>query len=175
MSKFIIKESDLRKIVREQLRKKFNLFEQVTTKKDNKEIKPRCVSGNIIPLSDIVGPSKDFSDYSRSIKKRDGGINGMIDTLDILKTIRLHPDINDGGEHLSYSLMNHLNKFRNKNYFDETNSGCIKAMDKVIELYKENEHGEELVKDIEKVLKHQDPTPRAKEYLKRCLMLIKEK
>jgi hypothetical protein len=48
-------------------------------------------------------------------------------------------------------------------------------MDKVIELYKENEHGEELVKDIEKVLKHNDPTPRAKEYLKRCLVLIKEK
>ena len=49
--------------------------------------------------------------------------------------------------------MHHLNKFRKKNYFDETNSGCLKAMDKVIELYKENEHGEELVKDIEKVFK----------------------
>jgi hypothetical protein len=93
----------------------------------------------------------------------------------MLKTIRLHPDIKDGGEHLSYGLMNHLNKFRNKNYFDETNSGCLKAMDKVIELYKENEHGEELVRDIEKVLKHNDPSPRAKEYLKRCLILIKEK
>ena len=45
----------------------------------------------------------------------------------------------------------------------------------LIELYKENEHGEELVKDIEKVLKHADPTPRAKEYLKRCLTLVKEK
>jgi len=31
------------------------------------------------------------------------------------------------------------------------------------------------VKDIEKVLNHQDPTPRAKEYLKRCINLIKEK
>ena len=48
-------------------------------------------------------------------------------------------------------------------------------MDKVIELYKENEHGEELVKDIEKVLKHSGTTPRAKEYLKRCLTLVKEK
>jgi hypothetical protein len=48
-------------------------------------------------------------------------------------------------------------------------------MDKVIELYKENEHGEDLVKDIEKVLKHSGPTPRAKEYLKRCLTLVKEK
>ena len=48
-------------------------------------------------------------------------------------------------------------------------------MDKVIELYKENEHGEELVKDIEKVLAHKDPSSRAKEYLKRCLILVKEK
>ena len=62
-----------------------------------------------------------------------------------------------------------------KYYFDETDGNCLKAMDKVIELYKENEHGEELVKDIEKVLRHQDPTPRAKEYLKRCLTLVKEK
>jgi hypothetical protein len=107
--------------------------------------------------------------------KRNGGISGMVDSLDILKTLRLHPHINDGGEHLSYDLMNHLNNFRNKNYLDETNSNCLKAMDKVVELYKENEHGEELVKDIEKVLKHNIPSPRAKEYLKRCLVLIKEK
>ena len=99
----------------------------------------------------------------------------MVDTLDILKTLRLHPHITDGGEHLSYDLMNHLNSFRNKNYFDETNSNCLRAMDKVLELYRENEHGEELVKDIEKVLKHNDPSPRAKEYLKRCLVLVKEK
>ena len=51
----------------------------------------------------------------------------------------------------------------------------------IIEFYKENEHGDELVKDIEKVLslqtKNDDytPSPRTKEYLKRCLMLIKGK
>jgi hypothetical protein len=32
-----------------------------------------------------------------------------------------------------------------------------------------------MVKDIEKVLAHHDPTARSKEYLKRCLVLIKEK
>ena len=67
-----------------------------------------------------------------------------------------------------------------KNY-DETSGECNKAMDKVIELYKENEHGTELVKDIERVLALQSrddeftPSPRAKEYLKRCIALIKEK
>ena len=77
--------------------------------------------------------------------------------------------------------MNNLNRFRNKNYYDETSGECHKAMDKVIELYKENEHGTELVKDIERVLNLQTkedeytPSPRAKEYLKRCLTLVKEK
>jgi len=142
---------------------------------EKEEKKPRCLTDNTMPLDEIVGTSDDYNDYASNVKKRRGGIKGMIDTLDILRTLRLHPNINDGGEHLSYELMNHLNKFRNKHYFDETNSDCHRAMDKVIELYKENEHGEELVKDIEKVLKHNDPTPRAKEYLKRCLVLIKEK
>jgi hypothetical protein len=74
-----------------------------------------------------------------------------------------------------------LNKFKTRNYFDETSGECNQAMEKIIELYKENEHGDELVKDIEKVLslqtKNDDytPSPRTKEYLKRCLMLIKGK
>jgi hypothetical protein len=167
MKKIVINETILRKAIREYILNE----EQISSKGE----KQRCVAGNIIPLDDIVGAPKDFSNYTSNLYKRSGGINGMADTLDILKTLRLHPHITDGGEHLSYDLMNHLNKFRNKNYFDETNRECIKAMDKVLELYKENEHGEELVKDIEKVLKHTDPTPRAKEYLKRCLVLIKEK
>jgi len=168
MSKNIIDERKIRKIIRQ------HILEQVNIEKEP-EKKQRCVAGNVIPLDDMVGPSDSFNNYAGKLLKRDGGIHGMVDSLDMLRTLRLHPDINDGGEHLSYGLMNHLNKFRNKNYFDETNGGCVKAMDKVIELYKENEHGEELVKDIEKVLKHNDPTPRAKEYLKRCLVLIKEK
>ena len=59
----------------------------------------------------------------------------MVDALDILKTLRLHPDIGDSGEHISYDLMNHLDTFRNKNYYDETTGNCHKALDKVIELY----------------------------------------
>jgi hypothetical protein len=166
MKKIRIKESDIRKLVRKYL---------LENEGEIEEKKPRCLTDNTIPLDEIVGMSDDYTDYTSNVKKRLNGIKGMVDSLDILRTLRLHPNIGDGGEHLSYELMNHLNKFRNKHYFDETNSDCHSAMDKVIELYKENEHGEELVKDIEKVLKHNDPTPRAKEYLKRCLMLIKEK
>jgi hypothetical protein len=165
MKKITINEKELRQSIRK------HLIEQDS----EKEQKPRCVSGNVIPLDMIVGPSDNFNNYTSSVLKRDGGINGMVDTLDVLRTLRLHNGIDDKGEHLAYNLMNHINTFRNKHYFDETNNECQKAMDKVIELYKENEHGEELVKDIEKVLKHQDPSPRAKEYLKRCLILVKEK
>lgn len=165
MKKLVISEKELRQSIRK------HLIEQDSKKEEQK---PRCVAGNVISLDDMVGPSKNFSTYA-NILKRDGGINGMVDTLDVLRTLRLHNGISDNGEHLAYNLMNHINKFRNKNYFDETNGECLKAMDKVIELYKENEHGEELVKDIEKVLGHPDPSPRAKEYLKRCLVLVKEK
>jgi hypothetical protein len=167
MSKIYINESELRKSIRK------HLIEQNENKSN--ENKPRCVAENIISLDDMVGPSDKFSNYTANVLKRDGGINGMVDTLDVLRTLRLHPTIKDNGEHLSYNLMNHINKFRNKNYYDETSGDCNKAMDKVIELYKENQHGEELVKDIEKVLGHPDPSPRAKEYLKRCLILVKEK
>ena len=170
MKKVVITEKALRESIRKHLLEQ----ESISSSGSDKEQKPRCVAGNVIPLDDMVGPSKNFSSYG-NILKRDGGINGMVDTLDVLRTLRLHNGISDNGEHLSYNLMNHINKFRNKNYYDETNGECLKAMDKVIELYKENEHGEELVKDIEKVLAHQDPSPRAKEYLKRCLVLVKEK
>ena len=167
MKKIVINEIELRKSIRK------HLIEQDSNKEQ--EQKPRCVTGNVIPLDMMIGPSDKFNSYTSSVLKRDGGINGMVDTLDVLRTLRLHNGIDDNGEHLAYNLMNHINTFRNKNYFDETNNECLKAMDKVIELYKENEHGEELVKDIEKVLAHKDPSPRAKEYLKRCLILVKDK
>ena len=46
-------------------------------------------------------------------------------------------------------------------------------MDKIIELYKENEYGEELVKDIEKVYAMHHLSPRAKEFLKHGISIIK--
>jgi hypothetical protein len=48
-------------------------------------------------------------------------------------------------------------------------------MDKIIELYKENEHGEELVKDIEKVYGMSHHSPRAKEFLKYSLDSLRGK
>jgi hypothetical protein len=115
MKRIKIDESELRKVI-----KKY-ISEQLVSKPGEEKTlatKQRCVAGNVIPIEDIVGPSKEFQNYTSNLTKRDGGINGMVDALDMLKTLRLHPDIKDGGEHLSYSLMNHLNKYRNKNYFE---------------------------------------------------------
>ena len=176
MSKFQIKESDIRKIVRKILLEQ-EAVKIVTPEKQNgiksDAPKQRCTAQNIVNLDSIVGSRDDFKNYTTNVNRRIGGINGIIDALDILRTLRLHPHIKDNGEHISYDLMSQLKDYTNKNYFDEVNTNCIPAMDKVIELYKENEHGEELVKDIEKVLRHPGPSPRAKEYLKQCLVLAK--
>jgi len=176
MNKMQIKESDIRKIVRkiileQEVAKVIPQPKQSAPKSDVP--KARCIEENMVNLDAIVGTPNDFKNYTTNVNRRIGGISGMIDALDILRTLRLHPHIKDNGEHISYDLMNQLKDFSNKNYFDEINSNCIPAMDKIIELYKENEHGEELVKDIEKVLRHPSPSPRAKEYLKQCLILAK--
>jgi hypothetical protein len=138
--------------------------------------KERCTKSNVASLQEIMGDDEDiFEPYTKNVKKRKRGIKSFVDTLDLMKTLRMHDDIPDKGEHLAYDLLQNIESFKNKKYFDETNGGCINAMDKIIELYKENEHGEDLVKDIEKVINHRDPSDRAKEYLKACIRSIKSK
>lgn len=173
MSKYIVTESDIKKVLRQVVKEEMGMEQ-----KEQKQA-PRCVPENVIPLDEIVGTADEYVDYAKGVSKRKLGVNSMVDTLGILNNIRLFNDVKDGGSHLAYNMMHHLNKFRNKNYYDETSNQCNKAMDKIIELYKENEHGTELVKDIERVLNLQTkddeytPSPRAKEYLKRCLALAK--
>lgn len=173
MKKNNLNENTLRSIIRR------TLLESDAEVKDKKKARPTCLPENTISLDEMVGQADEFTRYSPGVSKRRNGVNSMVDTLGILNNIRLFKDVKDGGSHLAYEMMNNLNKFRNKNYFDETNQECNKAMDKVIELYKENEHGTELVKDIERVLNLQTrddeytPSPRTKEYLKQCINLAK--
>ena len=166
MARVIINEEQLRKIIRK------NISEQEVNQQPEPQ-QERCLTNNTIPLEHIVGLNDEFQNYTSKLYKRSGGIRGMIDALDILRTIRLHDEINDNGENLAYDLMNHLKTFQGKNYFDNATSNCHKAIDKVVELYKENEHGEELVKDIEKVYGMQHVSPRAKEFLKHGMGMIK--
>jgi hypothetical protein len=175
MRSIILTERQISNIVKKVL----NEDDGMGNKNKSKDKKPKCIPENTIPLDEIVGNSDEYVRYTPNITKRSLGVNSIVDTLGILNNLRLFKDVKDGGTHLSYEMMNHLNKFRNKNYYDETTGQCHKAMDKIIELYKESEHGTELVKDIEKVLSLQvrddeyTPSPRAKEYLKQSINLIK--
>ena len=147
---------------------KLYLIEQSEKQEDKKF----CHGGNVKSLEEIMGDD-DSEDYIDGVKLRSKGVNGLVDRLELLKTSRLHPKISDGGEHLAHSIMDTLKGFKPYNYFDETKKECGAAMDKIIELYKENEHGEELVKDIEKVYGMEHHSPRAKEFLKHALGMIK--
>jgi hypothetical protein len=148
--------------------KKLYMIEQSEEKEDRKF----CHGGNVKTLEDIVG-SDELEDYIEGVQLRKNGVGGLTDRLELLKTLRIHPNVSDGGEHIAYNIMNHLKEFKPYNYFDETKNQCNKAMDKIIELYKENEYGEELVKDIEKVYALSNVSQRAKEFLKHGLAMIK--
>ena len=148
--------------------KKLYLIEQ----SENTEDKKFCHGGNVRTLEEIMGDD-DTEDYIDGVTIRKNGIHSLVDKLELLKTLRLHPKVSDGGEHLAFGIMNHLKEFKPYNYFDETKKECNRAMDKIIELYKENEHGEELVKDIEKVYALSNVSQRAKEFLKHGLAMIK--
>lgn len=161
--RFQLTESDKEQI------KKLYLIEQSETKEGDRKF---CHGGNVKSLEEIVGDG-DAEDYIDGVQIRPNGVNGLVDKLELLKTLRLHPKVSDGGEHLASEIMNHLKGMKPYNYFDETKNECSSAMDKIIELYKENEHGEELVKDIEKVYSMQHISPRAKEFLKHGLGMIK--
>jgi hypothetical protein len=148
--------------------KKLYMIEQSEQKDDRKF----CHGGNVKTLEDIVG-SDELEDYIEGVQLRKNGVGGLTDRIELLKTLRIHPHVSDGGEHIAYNIMNQLKEFKPYNYFDETKKECNKAMDKIIELYKENEHGEELVKDIEKVYALSNVSQRAKEFLKHGLAMIK--
>lgn len=160
MMKIVISEKQLRSI------------HKLMNESESTEEKQRCLSNNVVSLEEIMGKDDDYEDYTPTIKKRKSGIHALTDILELMKNIHLHSGIKDDGAHLSYDLLNKLRPYQNKNYFDETNNGCSGAMEKILELYKENEHGEELVKDIEKVLNNAK-NQRTKEYLKQCLAVIK--
>jgi hypothetical protein len=162
-TKFIITEQEKEEI------KKLYLIEQSENKKDDRKF---CHGGNTKSLEEIVG-GDEMEDYIEGVQIRPNGVNGLVDKIELLKTLRIHSKVSDGGEHLASEIMNHLKTFKPYNYFDETKNECNSVMNKIIELYKENEHGEELVKDIEKVYAMQHISPRAKEFLKHGLGMIK--
>lgn len=157
-------------IVTEEEKKKIR--SQYFFENSKQEDKRFCHKGNVKSLEEIVG-DEEGEEYIQGVKLRNNGVNGLTDILELMKTARLHPNITDGGEDLAFKLVNNLKTYKPYNYFDETKQECNRAMDKIIELYKENKHGEELVKDIEKVFLMDHISARAKEFMKHGLSMIK--
>jgi hypothetical protein len=172
--RFIISESE-----KSEIRRMYHLSEQEmmgaemqVEKKPEEGKKLFCNAENTKSIHDLTG-SEDFEDYIEGIKMRKGGVRGLVDMIEVLKTMRLFPQITDGGVDLASKIHGTLQEFKPYNYFEEQSEQCNRAMDKIIELYKENEHGEELVKDIEKVYALSYLDPRAKEFLKHGLTIVK--
>ena len=107
MKIYNLKESNIRKVIRQKLMEEIEMGEP-------KENKPRCVPENVIPLDEIVGRANEYITYAPGVTKRKLGVNSLVDTLGILNNLRLFKDVKDGGSHLAYDMMHHLNKFRNK-------------------------------------------------------------
>ncbi len=103
MKRITINEGELRKIIRQHL-----IEEMGMDSKETQESKPKCMTTNSIPLTELVGEAGDYDLYSPGVTKRKRGVNSMVDTLGILNNLRLFKDITDGGAHLSYEMMNNL-------------------------------------------------------------------
>ena len=99
--------------------KKLYMIEQSEQKDDRKF----CHGGNVKTLEDIVG-SDELEDYIEGVQLRKNGVGGLTDRLELLKTLRIHPNVSDGGEHIAYNIMNQLKEFKPYNYFDETKKEC---------------------------------------------------
>jgi len=162
--RFVLTENEKKHI------RKLYLIED-SSKKENQRF---CNSSNVKNLDEIVG-DVDPIDYVDGVKIRQKGVNGLVDRLELLKGYRLADKIDDGGVHLAYTVMNDLKGYKPYNYFDEPRNQCNSAMNKIIELYKDNKYGTELVKDIEQVMQNDYIDQRAKEYLKYCLEIIRGK
>jgi len=165
--RFTLTEADIKEI-----KSLYRLNEQESEQPEQQGEKMFCNSQNTKSIHDLMGMDEP-EEYIEGIKLRKGGVQSLVDMLEVLKTMRLFPQITDGGVDLAHKVSTTLQEFKPYNYFDENNKQCNKAMDKIIELYKENEHGEELVKDIEKVDALSYLDPRAKEFLKHGLTIIK--
>ena len=76
--KFQLTESDKEQI------KKLYLIEQSETKEDDRKF---CHGGNVKSLEEIVGDG-EAEDYIEGVQIRPNGVNGLVDKIELLKTLR---------------------------------------------------------------------------------------
>lgn len=170
--RFSITENEIKSI-----RSLYNLseqeYEEVEVGDDGQEKKMFCNAENTKSLDDLYGNDDIHDEMKDVILIKMNGVKGLADKIEALKTLRMIPGIQDGGERIANGIMSTLQDLKPFNYYDEPTKQCSKAMDKVIQLYKEHEHGEELVKDLEKLYGSHHVSQRAKEFLKHGIDIAK--
>jgi len=172
MGKFFLTETE-KKSIRNLYKLDEQQYEEVEVDQEGNEEKVFCNSDNTKRLDDIFGDDDVHEDLKNIVLVKKNGVKGLADKLEALKSIRMFPGIQDGGELIANHVMSTLKDIKPFNYYDEPSKKCNKAMDKVIELYKEHEHGEELVKDLEKVYGSHHLSQRAKEFIKHGIDITK--
>lgn len=172
MGKFFLTETE-KKSIRNLYKLDEQQYEEVEVDQEGNEEKVFCNAENTKRLDDIFGDDDVHEDLKNIVLVKKNGVKGLADKLEALKSIRMFPGIQDGGELIANHVMSTLKDIKPFNYYDEPSKKCNKAMDKVIELYKEHEHGEELVKDLEKVYGSHHLSQRAKEFIKHGIDITK--
>jgi hypothetical protein len=116
--RFILSESE-----KSEIRRLYHLSEQemmgaeMQPEKQPQEGKKLfCNAENTKSIHNLTG-SEDFEDYIEGIKMRKGGVRGLVDMLEVLKTMRLFPQITDGGVDLASKIHGTLQEFKPYNYF----------------------------------------------------------
>ena len=100
--KFFLTEEE-----KQEIRKKY-FFEQSEIKKEDGRF---CHKGNTKRLEEIVG-GMDPEDFIVGVKMRKGGVNGLADAMELLKSSHLLDGISDGGEGLAFEVMNTLKGYK---------------------------------------------------------------
>ena len=134
--RFILSESE-----KSEIRRLYDISEQMDMEvTQGRESEPKegkrlfCNAQNTKSIHDLAG-NEEFDDYIEGIKLRKGGVRGLVDMIEVLKTMRLFPQITDGGVDLASRIHGTLQEFKPYNYFEEQTKQCNNAMDKIIEVF----------------------------------------
>ena len=110
--RFILSESE-----KSEIRRLYDISEQMDMEvTQGRESEPKegkrlfCNAQNTKSIHDLAG-NEEFDDYIEGIKLRKGGVRGLVDMIEVLKTMRLFPQITDGGVDLASRIHGTLQEF----------------------------------------------------------------
>jgi len=128
--KFFLTETD-----RNEIRKMYlgeQEYEEVDTDEQGEEKKMFCNSQNTKSLDELHGDDELHDEMKDIVLVKRNGVKGLSDKLEALKSLRMFPGIQDGGERLANGIMSTLQDFKAFNYFDEPTRKLIRLWIKLL-------------------------------------------